>query len=108
MRVQRRRVGDLLPIDTSIRECKVFGGCSLVGDERGDENVALHSMHTLFVREHNRIAGQLRRLNRRLSGEKTYQLARKIVGGILQKIVFEEWLPFVCAFANIQRVQQSS
>ena len=73
--------------------CRTLGGCSLVGDGRGDENIALHSMHTLWLREHNRIAGELRSLNRRWSGELVFQTARKIVGAIWQKAVYEEYLP---------------
>jgi hypothetical protein len=44
----------------------------------------LTSMHTLFVREHNRLATQLKRLNPRWNGERLYQEARKIVGAMVQ------------------------
>ena len=93
MKVSTTDKGDLLPVDETIEECSVLGGCSLVGDERGDENLALHSMHTLWVREHNRIAKKLKIYNPDWSGDRLYDNARKIVGGIFQKIVFKEWLP---------------
>lgn len=54
------------------------------GDERVDENIALTSMHTLFLREHNRLARALRRLNPQWSSEQLYQEARKIVGAYHQ------------------------
>lgn len=55
-----------------------------VGDVRVDENTALTSIHTLFVREHNRLARTLRVLNPTWSSETLYQEARKIVGAYNQ------------------------
>ena len=83
----------LLPIDSTLKHCIVLGGCSLLGEERGDENCALNAMHTLWVREHNRIAHGLKRLNKHWSGTKLLQEARKLVGGIWQHIVYNEYLP---------------
>lgn len=84
-----------LPFDEERIPCRIRGGCSLAGDGRVDENIALHSMHVLWVREHNRIAKQLKGLNPKWDGELLYQTARKIVGGILQHIVYTEWLPSI-------------
>ena len=87
---------DLLPFDENQKDtCITTGGCSLVGDFRGDENIALHSMHTLWLREHNRIAKQLKKLNKKFKGNKIYHETRKIVGAILQRIVFMEYVPIV-------------
>lgn len=54
------------------------------GDTRSSEMPELTSMHTLFLREHNRLATQLKRLNPRWNGERLYQEARKIVGAMVQ------------------------
>lgn len=80
-------------LDPERTPCRVLGGCSLVGDNRGDENIALHAMHTIWVREHNRIARELAVINPSWDGERLYQTARKIVGGILQHVLYREWLP---------------
>ncbi len=55
-----------------------------VGDVRVGENIALTSLHTLFLREHNRLARALRVLNPTWSSETLYQEARKIVGAYNQ------------------------
>ena len=54
------------------------------GDVRVDENMALTSIHTLFMREHNRLARQLKRLNPQWDSETLYQEARKIMGAYSQ------------------------
>ncbi|KAB5543765.1 hypothetical protein PHYPO_G00083400 [Pangasianodon hypophthalmus] len=69
--------------------------CFIAGDERVDENIALTSLHTLFLREHNRIARALRRMNPQWSSEQLYQEARKIVGAFHQIIVFRDYLPHI-------------
>lgn len=57
---------------------------ALAGDVRVDENVALTSIHTLFMREHNRLARELKRINRNWDSETIYQEARKIMGAYTQ------------------------
>uniref|UniRef100_A0A3Q2NP90 Myeloid-specific peroxidase n=1 Tax=Fundulus heteroclitus TaxID=8078 RepID=A0A3Q2NP90_FUNHE len=58
--------------------------CFIAGDARVDENIALTSIHTLFMREHNRLARQLKRLNPHWDSETLYQEARKIMGAYTQ------------------------
>uniref|UniRef100_A0A8C0LM62 Myeloperoxidase n=1 Tax=Canis lupus dingo TaxID=286419 RepID=A0A8C0LM62_CANLU len=69
--------------------------CFLAGDTRSSEMPELASMHTLFLREHNRLATELRRLNPRWDGERLYQEARKIVGAMVQIITYRDYLPLV-------------
>lgn len=65
----------------------------VAGDRRANENPLLLSFHTLFLREHNRVCDELKENDPSLSDEELYQKARKIVGGIIQNIVYTEWLP---------------
>lgn len=65
----------------------------VAGDFRANENILLTSMHTIFVREHNRICDELIVTNPGWDDETIYQKTRKIIGGIIQAIVYEEWLP---------------
>ncbi len=91
----RTSAGNLLPYNED--ELANAGGSSpdlfLAGDVRANENAALTAMHTLFVREHNRLARRIRRSNRRLDGDEIYERARRIVIAELQAITYEEFLP---------------
>lgn len=63
------------------------------GDVRANENPLLIGFHTLFVREHNRLCDELKAENPNWSDEELYQKARKMVGGYIQSITYNEWLP---------------
>ena len=65
----------------------------VAGDIRSNEQVALTAMHTIFVREHNRLAGLLQAQLPLASDEDLFQMARRIVGAELQIITYEEFLP---------------
>jgi hypothetical protein len=65
----------------------------LAGDVRCNEQVGLTSMHTVWVREHNRLAAIIAMANPQFGGEEIYQRARSIVGAEIQVITFEEFLP---------------
>lgn len=65
----------------------------VAGDVRANENPILASFHTLFVREHNRICDELNEKHPEWNDEQLYQYARKLNGGMIQNILFNEWLP---------------
>lgn len=86
--------GKNLPLTTE--DCLMnLPTCFLAGDIRSNEQVGLTSMHTLWVREHNRIARVLKRGNPTWNDERLYQDARKIVGAMMQKITYKDYLPLV-------------
>ena len=70
-------------------------GCFLAGDGRVNEQIGLTIIHTIWMREHNRIARQLQKINPHWSNDMVFEVARHIVGGELQKITFKEYLPAV-------------
>ena len=65
----------------------------LAGDVRANEQLNLTVMHTLWVREHNRIATLLQQQNSGASIEEIYESARRLVIAEIQKITYEEYLP---------------
>lgn len=65
----------------------------VAGDIRAGENPLLFSIHTLFVREHNRLCDVLSQEHPDWTDEQLYQQARKLVSGTIQSIVYNEWLP---------------
>ena len=65
----------------------------LAGDVRANEVVTLTAMHTLFVREHNRLARQIKRRHQFLTGDQIYEQAWALVGAEIQAITFKEFLP---------------
>ncbi|KAL7987076.1 hypothetical protein Chor_005995 [Crotalus horridus] len=67
--------------------------CFLAGDNRVNDMPGLIVLQTLFMREHNRLATELKRLNPQMSGEELYQESRKILGATMQKITYTEYIP---------------
>lgn len=65
----------------------------VAGDIRANENPFLTSIHTLFVREHNRLCEELASKYPSWTDEQYYQHARKLVGAQIQQVVYGEWLP---------------
>ncbi len=71
------------------------GSSLLTGDIRAAENIALTSMHTLFAREHNRLAEELASENPDMDDDTIFTEARARVEAIMQAITFNEFLPLL-------------
>ncbi|XP_077497453.1 chorion peroxidase-like [Amblyomma americanum] len=69
--------------------------CFEAGDRRLNQNLGLLLMHTLWFREHNRIARKLAQVNPHWSDERLFQVSRRIVEARLQHVVYNEQLPQV-------------
>ncbi|XP_067224184.1 peroxidasin homolog isoform X4 [Chanodichthys erythropterus] len=76
--------------------------CFLAGDHRANEQLGLTAMHTVWFREHNRIASELLRLNPHWDGDTIYHEARKIVGAQMQHITYSHWLPKILGEAGMR------
>ena len=62
---------------------------------RVNENLGLAIIHTLFLREHNRIARSLAAINPQWNDDELFEETRKIVAAEIQHITYKEFLPFV-------------
>ncbi|XP_049621034.1 LOW QUALITY PROTEIN: eosinophil peroxidase-like [Suncus etruscus] len=88
----------LLPFDNVVPDpCQLTNRsanipCFLAGDPRASETLAMMALHTLFLREHNRLVMELKRLNPHWFGEQLYQEARKIMGAMIQIITYRDFL----------------
>ncbi|OED42435.1 hypothetical protein AB833_07315 [Chromatiales bacterium (ex Bugula neritina AB1)] len=77
--------GNLLPLDEK--------GFFKAGDDRVNEQPGLTSMHTLFAREHNRLADEYRNANPQWSDSQIYEAARSKNIAQMQSITYNEYLP---------------
>lgn len=68
-------------------------GFHVAGDDRANETLTLLSMHTLFVREHNRLADEIALANPDWTDEQIFQRARRIVGAEVQAVTYHQFLP---------------
>ncbi len=65
----------------------------LAGDVRVNEQIGLAAMHTLFVREHNRLAAVLQERFPDASAEELFESTRRLVIAEIQVITYNEYLP---------------
>lgn len=101
-----RGMKDLLPRTPSHPECKAPSGfCFHAGDLRASEQPGLACLHTVFLREHNRMAEELAMINTHWTDEKIYQTVRKIIGALVQQITYGEFLPRLLGMDYMDRFE---
>lgn len=84
-----------LPLRKNRCPLKHSDRCFKTADPRVHQNTMLTSMHTLFLREHNRLAKSLLKTNPYWNDEKVYQEARRILIAKYEHIIYNELLPIL-------------
>ncbi|KAG1650757.1 Peroxidasin [Nymphon striatum] len=69
--------------------------CFLAGDDRANEQTDLTVIHTIFMREHNKIAEKVKAARPSWNGDRIFLETRKIMAAIFQNIVYQEYLPAI-------------
>ncbi|KAH8382233.1 hypothetical protein KR009_002509, partial [Drosophila setifemur] len=69
--------------------------CFAAGDSRVNSNPFSILIYTIFMRNHNRLATELKKANLRWSDEKIFQAAKAVNVDTYRRVVMEEWLPEV-------------
>ncbi|RMZ96965.1 chorion peroxidase isoform X1 [Brachionus plicatilis] len=92
--------GNLLPKNNKERpsDCLDFTKekrCFKAGDDRCNQNTGLMTFHTFMIREHNRIADILSKLNPQWSDETVFHETRRVVVAQIQHITYNEYLPIL-------------
>ncbi|KAG9509175.1 Chorion peroxidase, partial [Fragariocoptes setiger] len=67
--------------------------CFISGDVRANEQTHLTVLHTLYLRNHNRMAAQLSILNPHWNDERVYQETRHVQAALVQHALLSEYLP---------------
>ncbi|XP_013792931.1 peroxidasin homolog, partial [Limulus polyphemus] len=99
-----RRHKPLLPETLTINDCVSSNGvCFTAGDSRVSEQPGLTTIHTIFAREHNRLALRLRDVNPLWKDEQLYQETRRIVSASFQHTVYSEFLPRVLGWELMEK-----
>lgn len=69
--------------------------CFFQLEVRSNQQVGLTAFHWLFTLEHNYICDQLKEINPHWDDEKLHQEARKILIGMYQNIIYQDWLEII-------------
>ncbi|XP_065580760.1 uncharacterized protein LOC136040414 isoform X2 [Artemia franciscana] len=90
--------GDLVPLMADGTVCNPRSPnstCYKTGDLRVNGHPALIALHTLFIREHNRLVQKLSQINPLWDDDTLYEEARRINVAAIQHITYKEFLPAI-------------
>jgi prostaglandin-endoperoxide synthase 2 len=85
-------IGDLDFIFNQTKDVERRRKAYATGLERGNSTIGYAAINTLFLREHNRIAGELEAHNPGWDDERLFQTARMINIVLLMKVVVEDYI----------------
>ncbi|CAG2212945.1 PXDN [Mytilus edulis] len=97
---------NLLPTPPGVNTCfdpVIPNRCPVAGDRRVSESPMLSVQHSVWLREHNRIATELHILNPHWNQETVFQEARKIIIAMLQQITYNDFLPTILGQTTMER-----
>jgi peroxidase len=80
-------------------------GCFYGADNRAFIEPQVTAMYILFIREHNRIATELRKQNAHWSDGTLYEESRRILIAIYQNMVYGEFLPILIGDKKMKEFQ---
>ncbi|CAH0385310.1 unnamed protein product [Bemisia tabaci] len=103
LRAQVVRGKELLPDNPSECSSSQRLSCFQAGDGRVNEQIELALMHTIWMREHNRVAEELFNMHPDWSDEALFEESRRIVIAELQHITYNEFLPIVLGRAYVEK-----
>lgn len=96
---QQQRLKPLLPKQLINPDLDCFDRtdkfCFLGGDERVNEQPTLTVLHTIYARDHNRVARRLAELNPHWDDDRLYHETRHIEAAIVQHLLVSEYLPLL-------------
>uniref|UniRef100_A0A1A9V505 Peroxidase n=1 Tax=Glossina austeni TaxID=7395 RepID=A0A1A9V505_GLOAU len=105
MIVEQRNGAEWLPSSQNVTgDCDAIDlteVCYRAGDIRVNQNPGLAMLHTVLLREHNRIADGLAKLNPHWDDRTLFQEARKINIAEYEHISYYEWLPIFLGYENM-------
>lgn len=100
---------ELLPLSTDPNSnCLTLArgsACFAAGDVRVNQVITLAALHTMFLREHNRVADILSRINPHWNDEVIFLETQRILVAEFQVIVYREWLPLIIGQDTMDRFE---
>lgn len=94
--------------DRPEEECPTEKLCFKSGDVRVNYQPQLTAMHTLWWREHNRIARELAKINKQWDDEILFQEARRIVIAEMQHITYSQWLESILGESRTKLINDNN
>ncbi|XP_022171593.1 peroxidase-like [Myzus persicae] len=79
-----------------------IGTCFKAGDIRANSFPQLTALHTLWIKEHNRIALEIHQIKPNLNDFELFHEAKRIVIAAIQHITYFEWLPALLGYNYVK------